>query len=166
MSATPRTMRVVSLPSATRFRRVVTVRSRPFGTISLFLAATAILGLTSLCYLWQAGQATDAALKIPSLNGAYQSANNLNAQLKAEIYNRTSFNVVTQIAKTKYGMTMPSDPSLALPISVRGGTVTRVVAAPIHAHTAPPASVRLPATDAAVTSWWQDAWVALYRLLR
>ncbi len=167
MSATPRTMRVVSLPSATRFRRVVTVRSRPFGTISLFLAATAILGLTSLCYLWQAGQATDAALKIPALNAAYQNANNLNATLKAEIYYRTSYNVVTQIARTKYGMIAPSDPSLALPISVRGGAATRVVPAPATAprHTAP-ASVRLPATDAAVTSWWQDAWVALYKLLR
>lgn len=165
MSATPRTMRVVSVPSAPRFRRVTSVRPRPFGTISLFLAATGILGLTSLCYLWQAGQATSAALQIPRLNAELTSANNLTAQLQGQIDQQTSYGVVTQLARTKYGMIMPSDPSQVLPLTVQGPTVTRVVVVPTHAHAAP-ASVRLPATDAAVTAWWQDAWVALYKLLR
>lgn len=171
MSATPRTMRVVSVPSAPRFRRVVTVHPRPFGTISLFLVATGILGLTSLCYLWQAGQATSAALQIPRLNADLLGANNLTAQLKTQIDQRTSFDVVTQLAMTTYGMKNPTDPSLALPLAVTGPAVMRIipvavaVAVPVH-RAGVPASVRIPATDAAVTAWWQDAWVALYKLLR
>ena len=59
----PKVTVTVTMPAAPRLRRT----TRPFGTISLFLAATGILGLTSLCYLWQAGQATAAAMHIQTL---------------------------------------------------------------------------------------------------
>ena len=81
MSVTPRTLRAVTMPAAPRLRRT----PRPFGTISLFLAATGILGLTSLCYLWQAGQATAAAMRIQTLSAQLQSAQNQWLQLEAQV---------------------------------------------------------------------------------
>ena len=101
MSVTPRTLRAVTLPAAPRLRRT----PRPFGTISLFLAAT------------------------------------------------------------KYGMSMPADPSTVHQIDVPGPVVTKVVAVPAPIRSS---GVRLGVgtTDVVVTSWWQEAWVVLYKLLR
>jgi cell division protein FtsB len=149
------------MPAAPRLRRT----PRPFGTISLFLAATGILGLTSLCYLWQAGQATAAGMRIQALTSQLQSAQNQRLQLESQVAQLTSDATVIQVASTKYGMSMPADPSTVHQIDVPGPVVTKVVAAPAPVRSA---GVRLGvgATDAAVTSWWQAAWVALYRLLR
>jgi hypothetical protein len=160
-------MRPVVLPAAPRIRRVARVNARPFGTISLFLAATAILGLTSLCYLWQSGQATAAGLHIQTLQAELWSAENQTAALRSRIANLTSDGVVMQAAHDKYGMTMPPDTSSMQQISIPGPVITKVVVVPAPAHAASRrATVRLAATDAAVTSWWQDAWVALYKLLQ
>jgi cell division protein FtsL len=161
MSVTPRTLRAVTMPAAPRLRRT----PRPFGTISLFLAATGILGLTSLCYLWQAGQATAAAMRIQTLTSQRQSAQNQWLQLESQVAQLKSYATVMQVASTKYGMSMPADPSTVHQIDVPGPVVTKVVAVPVPVRSA---GVRLGvgATDAAVTSWWQEAWVVLYKLLR
>jgi hypothetical protein len=161
MSVTPRTLRAVTMPAAPRLRRT----PRPFGTISLFLAATGILGLTSLCYLWQAGQATAAAMHIQALTSQLQSAENQRLQLESQVAQLTSSATVMQEASTTYSMSMPADPSTVHQIDVPGPVVTKVVAVPAPVRSV---GVRLGvgATDAAVTSWWQEAWVALYKLLR
>ena len=161
MSVTPRTLRAVTMPAAPRLRRT----PRPFGTISLFLAATGILGLTSLCYLWQAGQATAAAMHIQALTSQLQSAENQRLQLESQVAQLTSSATVMQEASTTYSMSMPADPSTVHQIDLPGPMVTKVVAVPAPVRSA---GVRLGvgATDAAVTSWWQEAWVALYKLLR
>ncbi|HKO23866.1 MAG TPA: hypothetical protein VJY65_03905 [Chloroflexota bacterium] len=161
MSVTPRTLRAVTLPAAPRLRRT----PRPFGTISLFLAATGILGLTSLCYLWQAGQATAAAMRIQALSAQLQGAENQRLQLESQVAHLTSEATVMQVAATKYGMSMPADPSTVHQIDVPGPVVTKVVAVPAPVRSS---GVRLGVgtTDVVVTSWWQEAWVALYKLLR
>ena len=161
MSVTPRTLRAVTMPAAPRLRRT----PRPFGTISLFLAATGILGLTSLCYLWQAGQATAAAMHIQALTSQLQSAENQRLQLESQVAQLTSSATVMQEASTTYSMSMPADPSTVHQIDLPGPMVTKVVAVPAPVRSA---GVRLGVgtTDAAVTSWWQEAWVALYKLLR
>jgi cell division protein FtsB len=160
MSVTPRTLRAVTLPAAPRLRRT----PRPFGTISLFLAATGILGLTSLCYLWQAGQATAAAMRIQALTSQLQSAENQRLQLESQVAQLTSDATVMQVAATTYGMSMPADPSTVHQIDVPGPVVTKVVAVPAPVRSS---GVRLGvgATDVVVTSWWQEAWVALSKLL-
>jgi hypothetical protein len=62
-------------------------------------------------------------------------------------------------------MSMPADPSTVHQIDVPGPVVTKVVAVPAPVRSG---GVRLGVgtTDVAVTSWWQVAWVALYKLLR
>jgi cell division protein FtsB len=161
MSVTPRTLRAVTLPTAPRLRRT----PRPFGTISLFLAATGLLGLTSLCYLWQAGQATAAAMRIQALTAQLQGAENQRLQLESQVAHLTSGATVMQVAATKYGMSMPADPSTVHQIDVPGPVVTKVVAVPAPVRSS---GVRLGVgtTDVMVTAWWQEAWVALYKLLR
>ena len=162
MSATPRTLRAVTMPAAPRVQRATRRHTRPFGTMSLFLAATGILGLTSLCYLWQAGQATAAAMHIQALTAQLQSTQNQWLQLQSQVAQLRSAATVLEVATTTYGMSMPADPSTVRQISVPGPVAPRVVAVPAHG-----AGVHLgvAATDAAVTSWWQEAWVALYKLL-
>ena len=161
MSATPRTLRAVTMPAAPRLRRT----SRPFGTISLFLAATGILGLTSLCYLWQAGQATAAAMRIQTLTSQLQSAQNQWLQLESQVEQLKSDATVMQEAATQYGMSMPADPSTVHQIDVPGPVVTKVVAVPVPIRGAG-VHLDVATSDAAVTTWWQEAWVALYKLLQ
>ena len=161
MSVTPRTLRAVTMPTAPRLRRT----SRPFGTISLFLAATGLLGLTSLCYLWQAGQATAAAMRIQTLTSQLQSAQSQWLQLESEVARLKSDATVIQVASTTYGMSMPADPSTVHQIDVPGPVVTKVVAVPAPLRGAG-VHLDVATTDAAVTTWWQEAWVVLYKLLR
>src|SRR5437588_3861159 len=127
MSVTPRTLRAVTMPAVPRLRRA----PHPFGTISLFLAATGILGLTSLCYLWQAGQATAAAMRIQTLTPQMQSAENQRLQLESQVEQLTSEATVWQAATTTFGMSMPADPSTVHQIDVPGPVVTKVVAVPV-----------------------------------
>lgn len=167
MSATPRTMRTVTVPTAPRLRRVVGVGSRPLGPVTLFLVATAILGVTSLTYVWQAGQRTAAGMNIQALDSQLQNAMNTQRYLVTQIERLTSTDAVLQAASSKYHMRMPADPSTVETIVVPGPVVTvpKIVPAPAPAHAAR-TNVRVATTDAAVTSWWQDAWIVLYRLLR
>src|SRR5436189_3620844 len=127
MSVTPRTLRAVTMPAAPRLRR----DPRPFGTISLFLAATGILGLTSLCYLWQAGQATAAAMHIQTLTSQLQSTQNQWLQLQSQVAQVKSDATVMEVATTTYGMSLPADPSTVHQIDVPGPVVTKVVAVPV-----------------------------------
>lgn len=166
MSASPRIMRAVVVPTAPRLRRVAGVNTRPFGKFTLFLAATCILGLTSLGYVWQAGQRTKAELDMNDLSAQLNTLQNTTNALQTTINRLTSPPAVYQAA-TKYGMQMPSDNSTIQTIVVPGRTITKYVtiaAAPVTRHAATP--VRLTTTDAAVTSWWQDAWIVAYKLLR
>lgn len=166
MSASPRIMRAVVVPAAPRLRRVTGVNTRPFGKFTLFLAATCILGLTSLCYVWQAGQRTKAELDMNDLSAQLNTLQNANNSLQTSINRLTSPLAIYQAA-IKYGMQTPSDNSTIQTIMVPGRTITKYVTVAAAPATSPAAtSVRLTTTDAAVTSWWQDAWIVVYKLLR
>jgi hypothetical protein len=62
-------------------------------------------------------------------------------------------------------MIMPSDTSSMQQITVPGPVITHKVIVPASPHVTT-ATTHVAATDAAVTSWWQQAWVALYKLLQ
>lgn len=165
MSATPRTIRAVAMPAAPRIRRVVGVHARPFGTITLFLIATTILGITSLLYVWEAGQRTAAGMVIQQRQALLQNAYNAQQDLINQINKLTSTDTVLQVATTRYHMHMPADPSTVDVMTIPQPSITRII--PMTAPARPAGvSLRVTATDAAVTSWWQDAWALLYRLLR
>jgi hypothetical protein len=104
-------------------------------------------------------------MRIQSLTSQLQSAQNQWLQLESQVARLKSDATVMQVATMKYGMSMPADPSTVHQINVPGPVVTKVVAVPVPVRSA---GVRLGvgATDAAVTSWWQEAWVVLYKLLR
>ena len=165
MSAAPRTMRAVSIPSNTRLRRVANAGVRPVGTISVFLAATAILGLTSLGYLWQSGQALKAGVRVHMMEEQLQGLDNTTKQLQSQIASLQSYGIIIQSAYTKYGM-RNVDPSIVHAVRVPAIAITRIVAVPAPAAHPATTHLRLAGSDAAVTSWWQDAWVVLYGLLR
>ena len=166
MSASPRIMRAVVVPTAPRLRRVTGVNTRPFGKFTLCLAATGILGLTSRGDGWRAGQRTKAELDMNDLSAQLNTLQNTTNALQTTINRLTSPPAIYQAA-IKYGMQMPSDNSTIQMIVVPGRTITKYVtiaAAPVTHQAATP--VRLTTTDAAVTSWWQDAWIVVYKLLR
>ncbi len=161
MTATPRIIRTVAVPSAPRLRRVVGVNSRSVGRVSIFIAATCILGLTALCYLWQQSQAVRTAIHMPELSAEYNTAQNQQSELQGTINHLTSAGVVIAEAQ-KYGMIW--NPSLTS-VSMPGETPTRTIIVHVPARAAATARVHLSTSNAAVASWWGDVWVTLYHIV-
>lgn len=163
--ATPRVTRarVIDVPAAPRIRRpVIGVTTRPLGKISLFLAATCILGLTALCYLWQTSEAIAAAHEKQVLAAQLNDVTNTQMDLLSQINALRSYGSVTSSAK-RYGMAMP-DQSTLTSITVPGHVQKQVVVV----HTPPRATttaVHLAATTSGLSAWWQDLWVALYHVM-
>jgi hypothetical protein len=155
-------MRAVSVPVAPRWRRASQLSVRPFGTITLFLASTCILGITSVGYVWQAGQRIAADYTLRQLNSQLLAAQNTTAQLQTKVEQLQSQAV--QAANTTYGMRSVADYSSVPIIQVPGPVVVKYVPVTVPAP-ATHVSVRMQTTDSAVTSWWQQAWVSLYKLL-
>ncbi len=162
MSAAPRTMRTVTMPTAPRFRRVSRLSAQQFAPFTLFMIATALLGVTSLCYVWQVGQSTTATMMYNANTIVLNNALNDTNALQQKIDHLKSPGVIMQAAK-RYGMYMPNAAYVTY-IYVRKPDVIKYVYVPASARPAP-TSVRVAATSASVASWWQDAWVALYRLV-
>lgn len=161
MTATPRIVRTVALPSAPRLRHVAGVNARPLGKISLFLAATCILGLTALCYVWQVGQATKTAKDIQGLTLSLERARNTEVDLEEKVMALQRYSAVSTAARM-YGM-VPIDPSKENIIHVPG-PVTTVYRVSYAAPRASATIVHLPTTDATMTAWWQGLWSALYHV--
>ncbi len=162
MSASPRTMRAVGLPAAPSWRRASQFRVRPFGTITLFLASTCILGITSLGYVWQAGQRIAADYTLRQLNSQLLAAQNTTASLQTTVEQLQS--QAEQTAYTTYGMRSPADYSSVPVIRVAGPVIVKYVPVTVSSP-ATNMSVRVQTTDTAVTSWWKQVWVSLYKLL-
>jgi hypothetical protein len=162
MSASPRTMRAVTVPVVPRWRRASHLSVRPFGTITLFLASTCILGVTSIGYVWQAGQRIAADYTLRQLNSQLLAARNTTAMLQTKVEQLQS--QAGQTAYTMYGMRSPADYSTVPIIQVPGPAVVKYVPVTVASPTKY-VSVRIQTTDATVTSWWQQVWVSLYKLL-
>jgi cell division protein FtsL len=165
MSATPRTIRSITVPAAPRFRRVAGVNTRRFGPITMFLIATAILGVTSLCFVWQAGVRTAAGMNIQDLQSRLAVAQNTQYELQSQIAGLTSNDTILSAAATRFHMRAPDSQTVVYPVVVPGPVITKVVVVRTP-PTRPTTAVRLPTTDAAVASWWQNAWAFFSRLLR
>lgn len=159
---TARTPRPVA-PRNLRLRQLSGVNVRPFGTISLFIYATLILGATSLLYLWQNAQTMEMSLNIPRLQLQYIYAQNQYQDLKQQEAVLTSPARVMDLATRKYGL-VRVDPSTARVVTVPQPAKVRVVVVPDKPRQ-PSASVRLSSTGTTIGSWWQDAWSLLYSVM-
>jgi hypothetical protein len=155
-------MRAISISAAPRWRQASQLSVRPFGTITLFLASTCILGITSLGYVWQAGQRIAADYTLRQLNSQLLAAQNTTAQLQTKIEQLQSQAV--QAANTTYGMRSVADYSSVPVIRIAGPLVVKYVPVTVSSP-ATHVSVHIQTTDTAVTSWWQHVWVSLYKLL-
>jgi cell division protein FtsL len=131
------------------------------GPVVLFIAATLIAGMTCILYLWQQSQILATKQDLTDLNRNLVVLQQQRDNLLAQVQGLQS--VVHVIARAdKYGMTQ-GDPRqfkrLTVSASPRVPTVAQV--SPDRQTT-----VLLPATNAAITSWWQGAWDGLYSLLQ
>jgi cell division protein FtsL len=137
-------------------------RRQTTGSVILFIGAVVIAGLTCVLYLWQQSQivATQADIRMldAKITTLTMQKNDLDSQ-------RSVMTSVTHVLSqaVKDGMVVGDARKVK--------TLTVAVAAPsiLVAQNVPPAgqsSVALPSTNAAITSWWQDAWDGLFSLLR
>jgi hypothetical protein len=130
--------------------------------VVLFIAAVLIAGMTCILYLWQQSQIVAGQQDILVLNSQLTLLTQQRDDLLAQEQNlRSVTNVVAHAVQ--YGMVQSSSATskyLALtPASVPSNLVAQ--------RTGPAQQpVILPATNAAITSWWQDAWAGLYNLLQ
>lgn len=133
----------------------------PSSQVILFIAAVLVAGMTSVLYLWQQS-------RIVSAN---QDITNLNAQLIGEMQQRDDLQsqvnrlqAVTHVVSmaNKLGM-VQADPRQFKQLTIPSGGQPPTVAS--LSPSQQPAVV-LPATNAAITYWWQDAWDGLFSLLQ
>ncbi len=162
MTVTPRTIHARAITSTPRQRRVTGVTTRPFGTVSLFLAATAILGATSLLFLWQTGQATTTAFNIQALSRQLTDDQNEGAFLESQAYGEKSSVQIMPVAIKAYGMSLHNgDPQRTIDVPVQATIQTANALPASISGTTASASVRLSTTNATMTPWWQGLWDAL-----
>jgi hypothetical protein len=134
---------------------------QPAGAVVLFIGAVLIAGLTCVLYLWQQSQIVANQQDIRQLDAQYTvmlaQVNDLQSQ-RNQLASVT--NIVAQA--TRLGM-VQGDPRSFKQLTVQDSGGNPLVAR----NEAPqPSTVVLPATNAAITSWWQDAWDGLFNLLQ
>jgi hypothetical protein len=134
---------------------------QPAGPVVLFIATVLIAGMTCILYLWQQSQIVSAKQDILSANATYTALLAEQNDLIAQKNNLTSVTHVVAQA-VKLGMVVGSASQfkqLSVQATSPGG--------PVAQNQAPSqSSVVLPATNAAITSWWQDAWDGLFNMLQ
>ena len=131
------------------------------GPAALFIFAVLIAGMTCVLYLWQQSRIVAGQQDIVQLDAKLtlltQQRDDLVAQAESL---RSVRNIVAHAVQ--YGMQQPQvlhDKSIALQPLPPAHVVAQN---PSPSQT----SVILPATNAAITSWWQNAWDSLYNLLQ
>ncbi|MDB5077407.1 MAG: hypothetical protein JWO42_3586 [Chloroflexi bacterium] len=134
---------------------------QPAGPVVLFIGTVLIAGLTCILYLWQQSQIVSAKQDIVSANATYTALLAQENDLIAQKNNLTSVTHVVAQA-VKLGMVV-GNASQFKQLSVQPSIPGSVVA---QNTTPPQSSVVLPATNAAITSWWQDAWDGLFNVLQ
>lgn len=131
------------------------------GPVVLFIAATLIAGMTCILYLWQQSQILATKQDLTDLNRTLVVLQQQRDDLLAQVQNLQSVTHVVAQAN-KFGMTQ-GDPRLFKLLSVSSAPHAPTVA---QAYPNRHATILLPATNAAITSWWQGAWDGLYGLLQ
>src|SRR6185437_1556661 len=133
----------------------------PASQVVIFIAAVLIAGMTSVLYLWQQSRIVSADQDITNFNAQLVTKLQQYQDLNAQVIKLQAITHVVSMA-TKLGMVQGN------PLQFKQVTITASGQVPAVADLAPnqrPA-VALPATNAAITYWWQDAWDGLYSLLQ
>jgi hypothetical protein len=134
---------------------------QPAGPVVLFIAAVMIAGLTCVLYLWQQSQIVANQQDIRQLDSQYTT---MLTQVNDLQYQANMLSSVSRVVAEagKYGM-VPGDSRQFKQLTVQDPS-----SGPLVAQNETPASspVVLPATNAAITSWWQDAWDGLFNLVQ
>jgi hypothetical protein len=134
---------------------------RQAGPVVLFIIAVLIAGMTCILYLWQQSQIVAGRQEISNLTATLTVKQQERDDLLAQVQARQSVtNVVAQANRD--GM-VQGDPRQFTQITVPAPTRQSTVA---MASQPKQPNVDLPATNAAITSWWQGAWDGLYSLLQ
>jgi cell division protein FtsL len=131
------------------------------GPVVLFIAATLIAGMTCILYLWQQSQILATSQDLAGLNRTLVVLQQQRDDLLAQVQSLQSVTHVIAQAD-KYGMTQ-GDPRQFKRLTVSSSPRVPIVA---QANPDRQTTVLLPATNAAITSWWQGAWDGLYSLLQ
>lgn len=130
------------------------------GPVVLFIGAVLIAGMTCILYLWQQSRIVAGQQDILQLTAQLtQLTQQKNYLLAQEDGLRSVPNVVAHAVQ--YGMTQPPSAHY-MQLTVMARPTPLVAQASGDQQ---PATI-LPATNAAITSWWQGAWDSLYNLLQ
>ena len=145
---------------AMRDLSAATPRVGGVGPVTLFIAAVLIAGMTCILYLWQQSQIVAGQQEIAQ---ADTQITLLNQQYSDLVAQRESLKAVTNVIAEarKYGMvqnSLQNDKVLALVPIVHPSNLAQAV--PRNP------TVVLPATNAAISSWWESAWGSLYSMLQ
>lgn len=142
-------------PSQEEMQRPVT------GPAVLFICAVVIAGMTCILYLWQQSRIVAGRQDIVQYDATITALLQQHDDLVAQRDNLASVtNIVTHA--TAYHMTR-SDNWQGKLLALAPVPQTTTLAQ--RAASAQPAVI-LPATNAAIESWWQGAWDSLYIMLQ
>lgn len=131
------------------------------GPVVLFIAAVLIAGMTCVLYLWQQSRIVAGQQDIITLSSQLNQLTQQRDDLLAQEENlRSVTNVVSHALQ--YGMTQANS------TNNRYLALVAPAPSPLVAQTTPSRQQMeiLPATNAAVSGWWQDAWDSLYKILQ
>jgi cell division protein FtsL len=135
---------------------------QPTGSVILFISAVVIAGLTCVLYLWQQSQIVATQGDIRTLDAKISALTLQRNDLASQKSFMTSVTHVLSQA-VKDGMVVGDSrqvKTLTVAVTVPNDLVAQAVPTPANS------TVALPSTNAAITSWWQDAWDGLFSLLR
>ncbi len=132
------------------------------GQVVLFIIAVLIAGMTSILYLWQQSRIVAANQDITQLNSVLVQRLQQRDDLLAQVQRLQAVTHVVAEA-TKYGM-IQADSRQFKQLTVTTTDIRTTAVAQLSPSQRP--AVALPATNAAITYWWQDAWDGLYSLLQ
>ncbi|HEY8283719.1 MAG TPA: hypothetical protein VIJ28_04975 [Chloroflexota bacterium] len=133
----------------------------PSGQVILFIAAVLVAGMTCVLYLWQQSRIVAANQDITNLNAQLITQEQQRDDLLAQVNRLQAVTHVVSMAN-KLGMVQ------ANPLQFKRLTINMSGQTPAVASLSPnlQSAVVLPATNAAITYWWQDAWDGMFSLLQ
>jgi len=134
---------------------------QPVGPAVLFIVAVLIAGLTCVLYLWQQSQIVAGKQDLQQLNHTLSVLVQQRSDLEVRAQNLQSVTKVVSAAQ-QYHMIQGNSHDLVpltVPSIIRPSTLAQVPPSQQH-------GIILPATNAAITTWWQNAWDGLYGLMQ
>jgi hypothetical protein len=125
--------------------------------------AVLIAGMTCILYLWQQSQIVAGKQEISDLSATLTLKLQQRDDLLAQVQSLES--VTHVVAQANRDGMVQADPRQFTQITISVPARSSASAIAMADQPKQPA-VDLPATNAAVTSWWQGAWDSLYSMLQ